>query len=63
MSGTQPTLLAQTIKLWANVNEVEYAALAKQWGTSKTTVTRFLNNGRMPNGPTMARIIAWLLTY
>lgn len=53
--------LAQVIKLWAKVNDVEYASLAEAWQASPSTVTRFLADEQMPNGPTMARIIAWLM--
>jgi hypothetical protein len=53
--------LAQMIRIWCAANGVEYATLAKEWQASRSTVTRFLANGRMPNGPTMARIISWLM--
>lgn len=53
--------LAVLIRLWAKLNDVEYAALAAQWQASPSTVTRFLKDGQMPNGKTMARIIAWLM--
>lgn len=49
------------IRLWCAANNVEQARLAEQWQASPSTVTRFLANEHMPNGPTMARIIAWLL--
>ncbi len=53
--------LSEMIRLWAAANRVEYAELAKQWNASPSTVTRFLKNDQMPNGPTMGRIIAWTL--
>lgn len=49
------------IRVWCATNNVEYATLAKEWQASPSTVTRFLANEQMPNGPTMARIIAWLM--
>lgn len=54
--------LAEVIRLWAKVNDVEYATLAQQWQASPSTVTRFLKGEQMPNGETTARIIAWLLS-
>lgn len=53
--------LAWMIRMWAAANGIEYAKLAEQWQASPSTVTRFLHNEQMPNGPTMARIIAWLM--
>ncbi len=53
--------MAEMIRLWAAANRIEGAALAIAWQCSPSTVTRFLANGQMPNGPTMGRIIAWML--
>lgn len=53
--------LPELIKLWAKVNDIDYATLAKEWSASQSTVTRFLADEQMPNGQTTARIIGWLM--
>lgn len=53
--------LAKMIRLWCKVHDIEYTTLAKAWEASPSTVTRFLADEQMPNGPTMARVIAWLM--
>jgi hypothetical protein len=52
--------LAQMVKLWCKVHDVEYRTLAREWGASNATVTRFLAGEQTPNGETVAKIIAWL---
>jgi hypothetical protein len=53
--------LAEMIRLYCAAHNVEYRRLAEKWRCSPSTVTRFLANDYAPNGPTMARVIAWLL--
>lgn len=59
--STKPTRLAWMIRIWAAAADIQQADLAKQWGATPSTVTRFLSGESMPDGRTLAKIIAWLL--
>ena len=52
--------MARMIRLWAAAAEVQHETLAKAWNTNGATVSRFLTGKHVPDGRTMARIIAWL---
>lgn len=53
--------LAELIRLYAAVKNLEQKQLAEAWQCGESTVTRFLKDGQVPNGTTMARVIAWLM--
>ncbi len=40
---------------------LQYKDLAKEWGCSQSTVSRFMAGSHMPDGHTMMRIVAWML--
>ena len=61
MLEKQPTKLAKMIRLWLAANDIEQTELAKAWEAAPSTVSRFLNGAHLPDGRTMARIIAWML--
>lgn len=54
------TRLAAMVKLWVKLTDIKQNDLAEAWGCGSSTVTRFLAGENMPDGPTTARIIAWL---
>jgi predicted XRE-type DNA-binding protein len=57
----KPAKIVNMIRLWLAVNNVEQTELAKAWGASTATVSRFLSGQNMPDGRTTARIVSWLL--
>lgn len=57
----EPSKLARMIRIWAAATGIEQAEIAKAWDSQPSTVSRFLNGNNLPDGKTMARIIAWLL--
>lgn len=52
--------LAEMLRLYLALNNTRQERLAEEWGCSASTVTRLVKAGRLPDGPTVARIIAWL---
>lgn len=58
----QKMKLAHMIRVWAAVNGVQHAQLAEEWKCGASTVTRFLKDAQSPDGPTMGRVIAWVLS-
>lgn len=49
------------IRCWAAMNRIESKELALAWGCGEAVVSRFLGGKSWPDGPTMGRIIAWLM--
>jgi len=56
----QPTKLAVMLRMWLSYHGIEQRDFSVELGCSPSTVTRFLAGTAMPDGKTVARIIAWL---
>ncbi len=55
------TRLAAAIRLLLANSDVEQKHLAKEWGCSESTVTRFLAGLALPEARTVVRIFEWSL--
>ena len=53
-------MLRELIRLWMRVEEVDLAHLAEAWGTSPSSVSRFLG-GKAISMQTFGAILRWLL--
>ena len=55
------TRLATMIRIYVAMNGIQAKSLAKSWGCSPSTVTRFLKGEVMPDARTVIRIISWCI--
>lgn len=53
--------LADAIRIYAAACGIQNKELAKAWDCSESTVSRFLGGQQYPDGPTMLRIVTWLV--
>lgn len=53
------TILSESLKLYCRVHNVGTRYLAKEWGTTHTTVARFLN-GKPVEQDLFLRILVWI---
>lgn len=56
------THLAEVLRCFRVLHEVEQRALAKQLGVAPPVLCRFEKGEGMPNGSAVARIFIWLMT-
>lgn len=54
------TKLAQALKLYLAARDLSGKDLAREWGCSESTVSRFLGGRSMPEPQACFRIVAWL---
>lgn len=57
-----PSKLSAAVRLYAAAMNLEGKALAQAWDCSESTVSRFLSGKHWPDGPTIGRILSWLLS-
>ena len=55
------TRLAIALRMYLAANNFTHKELAKLWGTSEATVSRFLSGHQLPAVRTMVNAIGWLL--
>lgn len=51
--------LAEMLRLYIASMRLEQREVAAQCGISESTLTRFLNDGRLPRADAFARLVAW----
>lgn len=55
------THLAEALRCYSIINQLEQKALAEQLGMSASALSRFQKGETTPDGPTLARIFGWLM--
>ena len=55
------SILGESLKLYCAANNITQKTLAQTLGISEATVSRVLNEGRLPDAAALTRIQAWMV--
>jgi transcriptional regulator with XRE-family HTH domain len=58
--ATPRTILGEALRLYVAAHRVEQRTAAAAIGISETTLSRLMNDGRLPDAAGFARLMAWL---
>jgi len=55
------SILGESLRLYCAANNLSQKSLAESVGTSEATISRMLNEGRLPDAQTLTRLHAWMV--